>query len=272
MHASREETSPLSVRILQLSDLHLTADPSERVKGIPTHEALRDVVDHVVQSAQQFDRVVITGDLAQNGEPAAYRAAKQILGERCAASHVVPGNHDDRAALHANFSDASSGNHLSIRFSTRVRNWRLIGLDTLVAGQVAGFVTEDQVAWLAGELAAAPELLTAIFMHHHPLPVQCAWLDAIGLRDAGPFQELIARSPQVRLVCAGHVHLTSEQRLGNATVLTAPSTCLQFDRRTESRPILEHIPPGYRILELHDEGFETQVIRLPELKYPPQTE
>jgi Icc protein len=262
----------LPVRILQFSDFHLTGDPHERVKGVPTHDALQDVVRHIAQSGQRFDRVIVTGDIAQNGEMSAYRAAMRILGTACAPTHVVPGNHDDRAVFRNAFRDIVPHGNGPIGFCTRAGQWRLIGLDTLVPGQGAGRIADDQLQWLAAELAAEPNLLTAVFMHHHPMPVRCEWLDAIGLQDPLPFLQLVAQSPQVRIVCAGHVHLESRFKLNSASIFTAPSTCVQFDGRSDNRPVLEHIPPGYRILELHDDRFETEVVRLPELRYPPQAD
>lgn len=240
------------------------------MKGVPPHDSLREVIDFISRSEERFDRVVITGDIANNGEPIAYRAAKQILGNRCAPSHLVPGNHDNRDALLEIYPEAALGSSASVRFSVVAANWHLIGLDTLEVDQASGRISAGQFDWLSLELAAHANLPTAIFMHHHPLAVGCEWLDAIGLRDAAPFHKLITQSPQVRVICAGHVHLVSEQRLGNAMVLTAPSTCMQFDLRTDSRPIMEQLPPGFRILELKHDGFESKVVRLPELKYPPQ--
>lgn len=261
----------MSVRILQISDLHLTGDPDVRMRDVPTHAALQDVVDHISQH-ETFDHVIITGDLAQDGEPEAYRAARRILGDRCAPSGAVPGNHDKRIAMRETFAEISGEHAESIRFSKRIENWKLIGIDTLDDGHVAGLVGSEQLDWLASELATSPSFPTAIFMHHHPLPVNCAWLDGIGLRDAHLFQDIVARSPHVRAICTGHVHLVSEQKLAQATVLTTPSTCIQFDRRIGDRVVREQIPAGYRVLDLHDNSFETKVVRLPELKYPPQND
>ena len=145
----------------------------------------------------------------------------------------------------------------------------MIGLDTLEVGSVSGSISADQLSWLAAELTADPGAPTAIFMHHPPVDIGCAWLDAIKLRNPDPFVRLVQSSPQVRLVCTGHVHLEAERKLGDATILTSPSTCVQFDPETGAEPILHHIPPGYRVLELQDDAFSTNVVRLPVLTYPP---
>jgi Icc protein len=69
------------------------------------------------------------------------------------------------------------------------------------------------------------------------------------------------------------VHLESQRAISNATYLSSPSTCVQFARVTVGPPVMEHIPPGYRVFELHDDGrFETRVVRLPDLKFPPLSE
>jgi Icc protein len=44
---------------------------------------------------------------------------------------------------------------------------------------------------------------------------------------------LIERSPQVRAVCAAHVHQESEMNIAGTPVYTTPSTCVQFGASAE---------------------------------------
>ena len=52
-------------RIVQLTDLHLYADPDGRFYEIPTRELLQEVVAHVEQNAGRVDHLVVTGDHTQ---------------------------------------------------------------------------------------------------------------------------------------------------------------------------------------------------------------
>ena len=71
--------------------------------------------------------------------------------------------------------------------------------------------------------------------------------------------ELIKASPQIKAVCAGHVHQEFEGRIGSAAIYTTPSTCVQFGARTEKS--FDTKAAGYRLLQL-DDDCHTQVHRL----------
>ena len=63
----------MPVRILQLSDLHLGGDPDTHLHGVPTRETLRGVLEHIRSESVDFDHLIITGDLADDGEVETYR-------------------------------------------------------------------------------------------------------------------------------------------------------------------------------------------------------
>ena len=258
----------MAVRILQLTDLHLFADPDARLKGIPTRETLRDVLEFAETHDGPYDLLVITGDLAHDELPESYRALRALLGERVARCRLIPGNHDNRRSLRDLFPEVVAAGQGPITFSLSAGGWQLIGLDTHVPGEVSGRIDTDQLAWLADQLSRSPQRPTLLFMHHPPIPVGVAWLDRIGLEDAEPFCRLIESSPQVRVISAGHVHHEFQGRLGQASVLTTPSTGLQFLPAGEESAWTTD-PPGYRFFTLTDDRYETQVVRLPELKYAP---
>ncbi|MCJ7710445.1 MAG: metallophosphoesterase, partial [Chloroflexi bacterium] len=88
-------------RIVQLTDLHVFADPSARLFGIPTRELLEDVVSHVEAHAGPVDHVVVTGDHTHDELPETYAAVRELLAPFLDRLWLLPGNHDDRAVLRA---------------------------------------------------------------------------------------------------------------------------------------------------------------------------
>jgi Icc protein len=155
-----------------------------------------------------------------------------------------------------------------LTFSLSVAGWRLLGLDTHLPGQVTGRVDQAQCRWLEQELAAHADQPTLVFMHHPPLPVQSPWLDSIGLEDPEPLVQVLTSAPQVKVICTGHVHHESQHRLGQALVVTTPSTAVQFEPQAEDLT-LAALPPGYRVFVLDGPTYRTEVVRLPEVKYVP---
>jgi len=257
----------MTVRVLQLSDCHLSSDPEATLKGVPTAASLREVLAFIAEN-EEFDFLVISGDLAQDEQLQTYQLLREMLGEWVARLRVIPGNHEDRNFLRQTFPEITAGSNGLLTFSLKVEGWRLIGLDSHVPGQVWGSIEEEQLEWLKRELSLDPGCPTVLFVHHPPISVRSPWLDQIGLAEPAPLIDLIVGSSQIRLVCSGHVHQEFSGRLGEAEVLTTPATSFQF-RPREEVPILDLVSTGFRVLTLSAGGYQTRVVRLPSLTYPP---
>ena len=145
---------------------------------------------------------------------------------------VIPGNHDNAQHLERVFG-VPAGPPNRTTFVVRWADWQVIGLDSQQPGEVAGSLGRGQLNWLHAELRAHNQP-AVLFLHHPPVAVGSAWLDAIGLQDAARFQQILADHPHVALVCAGHVHQPSRGALESAEVLTTPAVGPQFQPRTET--------------------------------------
>ena len=266
----------MSTILLQLSDLHLFAEPERVLRRVPTRDSLLEVLEAVRQTGFDFDRVVVTGDFTHDERRETYQSVNGLLEEWLDRCHVLPGNHDDRGLLSEVFTDQAGGTDRGICFSESVGGWRLIGIDTHVPGEVPGRIEPAMLAWLERELAQHAAEPTVVFQHHPPISVGSAWLDAIGLRDAEPYRKLIAASPQVRVISCGHVHQECVGTLGGAVVLTVPSTGVQFTPLT-AKARVDSIPPGFRIFVLErpcdtesvvSAVWSTRVVRLSKVTFP----
>lgn len=261
---SADQTS----RVLQLTDLHLFAEPDGRLREVPTRASLVDVLELVRSDYPVFDRLVLTGDLADDERKETYEIVREMLGEWIPHVLLIPGNHDNRAAIREVFFDRVPAGDGPITFDERLGAWRLIGLDSHVPGEIPGRIDAGQLDWLRERLAEDAERPTAVFVHHPPVSINSAWLDRIGLENPAPLMELIEGSPQVRLVVCGHVHMEHAGRIGGAEFLATPSTCLQFKPGADE-PTYDAVPPGFRVFDLGPIGCRTQVVRLAECRYPP---
>ena len=146
-----------------------------------------------------------------------------------------------------------------LTFTLSSEGWRIIGLDSQVPGETQGRIDASQMQWSKDQLKINPKTRTLLFLHHPPVAISVDWLDKIGLDDAHILIELIKASPQIKAVCAGHVHQEFEGRIGSAAVYTTPSTCVQFGARTKKS--FDTKAAGYRLLQL-GENCQTQVYRL----------
>lgn len=259
----------MTTRILQLTDLHLFADPEELLFGIPTRELLQETIAHAVASGERFDHVVVTGDHTHDESTGACAGAREALAPWLDRLWQLPGNHDDRACLRSAFPERIAGEgDERINFSFEAGGWLCLGLDTQVTGEVGGHLGAEQVDWVRRQLDEHQPRAAALFMHHPPVELGLAWLDRIGIDDHELLQALLRDDERIRLVCCGHVHHESSHRVGSAEVMTTPATGLQFSPDSVEA-LFVTAPPGYRLIELDGGGYSTRVVRLPEARYSP---
>lgn len=260
-----------TVRILQLTDLHVFKDPGIRLKGIPTRELLEDVARHIGETGETFDHLVVTGDHTHDELPQSYEAVRRILSPWLDRLWQVPGNHDDRSVLRSVFGDRIGGTGQDpIRFSFRAGEWLCAGLDTHVPGAVPGAIDSDQIDWIREQIQDVNPRRVALFLHHPPVNVGSLWMDPIGLSGKELLHDLFHMESRIQLVCSGHVHHEFSTRIGQASIFTTPSTGIQFSP-AGCQATFAGEPPGYRVIELTDDGFSTTVRRLPVTRFFPDT-
>jgi Icc protein len=247
------------LRLLQLTDTHLMADPAARLRGVATQPSLEACLARARRLHFPVDAIVVTGDLVQD-DPSAYGSLELTLDRLGVPVLLIPGNHDvpDELQRHCSHEPLQVG-------GTRVQgNWAIVLLDTWFAGSSDG---EGQLG--AQQLRDLDTILTRhrdrhvlVAMHHPPIAMEAAGLDALGLLDAPEFLATIDRHPQVRGIAWGHAHQALDVYRGSRRLMCTPSTCMQFKPRVAGF-VTDDRPPGYRVIELHDDGgLATEVVWL----------
>ena len=252
----------MPTQVIQLSDFHLNADPTTLYQGKPAITILADIVKLIQKRFPETEYLVLTGDLAHDEKPETYKQLRNLLGEFIPRCYLLPGNHDNRAAMENAFPENIQPHTPLTCFSISVADWRLIGLDSHVQGELYGRLDRDQLCWLDRELKEHENRLTILFVHHPPVPIGSPWLDAIGLKESEHLADVLSGFSHVRAICTGHIHQEFEgSYVDDIKIYGAPSTSVQFRPKT-----LEHetdpISPGFRLLEFHGESLRSQVIRL----------
>jgi Icc protein len=238
------------VRLLQVTDPHLFADPTRTLYGVQTARSFRKVLDEALApGAARPQAILVTGDIAEDHTPAAYANFRRAL-EPCALPvFCLPGNHDEPALMPELVGRAGFQYGGRAEFGA----WVAVFLDSHVHGRPEGRVAPGELERLDRELHDSRERPVLVCLHHPPLPVGSAWLDAVGLTNAAELLAVIDRHASVRVVLAGHVHQAFDRMHDDVRVLATPSTCAQFTPGTE-RCLMDLRPPGYRWLELEPDG------------------
>lgn len=248
--------------LIQITDSHLFAEPEGNLLGLPTRESLKAVVELAALENPDACLVLATGDISQDATLESYQHFVHQIGLIDAPMRWLPGNHDEalvqlQAAAGADWSQPV----------TDLPGWRIIMLDSSVSGAVFGQLLPGQLQLLEEALRSAGERHVLVCMHHHPVPIDCRWLDNLGLRNADELFGVLDACPRVRGILWGHIHQELDVERNGVRLLATPSTCIQFAPRSDDFA-LDHLLPGYRWLRLHADGrIETGVSRLRQLDY-----
>lgn len=234
--------------LAQLSDPHIRlADPAGA-------NALKTAVAAVAALDPAPDAVVVTGDLADTGDPREYALVRELLEPLAMPVHVLPGNHDDVAALEAAFGRP-------VEYAVDAGPLRLVAVDTTIPAEDGGRIPVDRLAARLND--AKP---TIIAMHHPPLTTGVPAMDALGIphTDRAALAELLARHPQVKRIVSGHVHRAMAGALGGVPVFTCPGTNLQLalDFSAEAVLATNDDPPGYALHLLLDGEVTSHLVAL----------
>lgn len=242
------------MRLVQVSDCHLHADPHARSRaGFPLRQ-LEAVVEAV--RGDRPDAVIVSGDVSQDETAASYQHAHRIFSTFDCPWFWLGGNHDP-PGLMEKFQPLHDDIDLGV--------WRLLTLDTRVAGHAHGELGEQRLGQLVERLAD-DQRPTLLAMHHPPLAVGSAWVDEIGLKDRETLWQALSSFPQVKVILCGHIHqaFTGRRSLdhGDVMVYGCPSTTDQFLPGSDGFAVDEASRPGYRIIDLHGAEWLTWVERV----------
>jgi 3',5'-cyclic-AMP phosphodiesterase len=217
--------------LLHLSDTHLLAGDGRLYGSVDATAQLRRLLDDIEASEGRPEAIVVTGDLADRGEPEAYerlRTMVEPVAARLGARVIwVMGNHDDRASFRASLLREFASTTPVDRVHD-VNGLRIIALDSTVPGHHHGEVSDAQLDWLAEELATPAPHGTILAMHHPPLPSVLDLAVSVELRDQGGLAEVLWGS-DVRSIIAGHLHYSSTGTFAGIPVSVASATCYTQD-------------------------------------------
>lgn len=254
------------MRLLQLSDVHLLADPDGRYRQRVPHKQLEAALHRA--AGLEHDLLVISGDLCQDESWQGYARLRDLLaatrrwGPGRTPVALLPGNHD-----HPGLLRAALGRQATLAPSQlSLEGGRVVLLNSHRAGWTGGWIGTRQLGWLTGLLEAGPLIPTLVVVHHPPVAIGDREMDAIGLQDGPELVERLARVPGLRAVLFGHVHQHWQgwlpgrpDGLEPVALLGCPSTLCPFGP-VQPCPLGRAGDPGGRLLKLDPAGGLEQTL------------
>ena len=239
--------------LVQITDTHID-EPGTLVYGhFDTSLALTNAVEMINSMDPGPDLVLHTGDITSHGSVARYEAFKTIVDDLNAPLVVIPGNHDDHAALREVLGGTPYlpvGGGEFLHYVIDDYPVRLVCCDSVIAGETPGEMCPERLAWLDARLGEAPDRPTIVALHHPPFYSGMTGSSAKGLRaGGGELDSLLRRHPQVVRVLAGHVHRPITAAFGGTIAFAGPTTCYPFGLDTGPERLLNvtHEPPAIAV-------------------------
>jgi len=229
--------------IIQISDCHI--DDSPQTMGTDTHNNLSKTINEIVNHIP--DALIITGDLAHNGSLKSYKIIKTYLSKLNIDTIILPGNHDNIDNILKEFPNNLLREHC-------LGSWGIVSAYSKQENKVSGYLSAEELSKLNEALNLSTAKYNIVIIHHPPVPMCSSWDDSLSLQNMDDFFAIINKYSKVRAILWGHAHQSAEFNYNDITLVSCPSTAIQFDQ--ESRV-------GFNRYLLHNDGkfeYETKWI------------
>ena len=283
------------MRFIHITDTHIGPSPAFRLYGRDPFANLVQLVDRIVDIPFDYDFVIHTGDVTDDGSADSYRLFKSQIDRLRKPVRYVIGNHDQLQPMRdvlfplrdvlfpprdVLFPLRDSSLNESIGPSARLdytfdhAGIDFTVLDTRGPTDPGGHLDDEQLARLSEQCNAKSSRPLVLFIHHQPVPLDTPWLDLGGKSwTPGRFMRmdngeafLRAISPagpsgtnRLRGVFLGHVHTPFHITRDGISFTTAPSSFAQLTTDPNHDDVIPtpDVPVGFNIVTI--EGPQTLV-------------
>ena len=255
------------ITIAHLSDVHLLAHGVRQYGAVEPEDGLRQALVRLARLDPVPQALVFTGDLADRGEPDAYKRLRELVEPAAAGMGAqvvwVMGNHDARAPYAEGLFDSDDDGPQDRVYD--VAGLRIVALDTSVPDYHHGDLTDGQLDWLRDVLSTPAEHGTVLAMHHPPIPVPTLEPAAIiELLGQDRLAAVVAGS-DVRQILGGHFHYSSHSTFAGVPVSVASASCYTTDPAPLDRVISGvNGHQAFNTVHVYDDRLVHTVIPIPE--------
>jgi len=241
--------------LCQITDLHIRPPGSLAYGRVDTNGFFGNAITELARQTPAPDIYLLTGDLTDSGRADEYAVLAGGIARLGKPAYLLPGNHDDRAAMRLAFPAARymQSDSPYLQYRVDLGGLALIALDTVVARKAHGVLDAERLAWLRAHLDTTTP--TVIAMHHPPFATGIAHMDEVGLLEgSAELESLLRRHHNIERIVCGHLHRSIQARFANTFASTCPSPAhqitLALDPQARSSYRME--PPGYQLHVWHD--------------------
>lgn len=255
-----EQAHPDYLSLVQISDLHLYADPQQLYNGINPANNFEQIRRIIVEDFAASDGLMVTGDILQQPNFDDYTQFFQQLDTLNTPYVCIAGNHDVTLELdgHLPFTErrhepVCADNRLVNCYKISSPFWDILCIDSSVIGKVHGHFSEETLRWVTKTLAESDKFCV-IFSHHPMALVGSAWIDQHTLDNSDAFWSVVKPfGNKLKGVFVGHVHQELQLIQHGFSLFTCPAVSVQFKSFCEDYT-LDTLTAGLRWLTLYNNG------------------
>jgi 3',5'-cyclic AMP phosphodiesterase CpdA len=213
---------PAGLTFLQISDSHIGFDKPANANALGT---LEEAIGKIRTLSVKPAFMIHTGDITHLSKVKEFDDAERLISQARLDTYYVPGEHDiidDEAKLYRERHGKNAKG--AGWYSFDANGVHFIGLVNVVNLKAGGQGTlgDEQLTWLADDLAGRPASQPIVVFAHIPLwTVYRDW--GWGTEDSAQALDLLKRFGSVT-VLNGHIHQVMQKVEGNVTFHTARST------------------------------------------------
>ena len=242
------------VKVIQLSDIHLTAEDNASLYGINPYYRLEEALKSIYVHHSDADFITITGDLTDSASSKAYAILKDMLDKNELPIYPILGNHDKRDIFANYFPNLFNDGF--VQYVKKIDANVHIFLDTLVEDQSYGELCLNRLNWLEDRLKEYQQEPIYLYMHHHPIDSGLYEMDNnANFRSKKEFWDLLKNYKNVKHISFGHLHRIMHSQKCNISLHSTRSTSFQVAYQQESKVeyLTNEEQPTYAVIEMIEE-------------------
>lgn len=251
-------------RFIHITDTHIGPHRDFELYGIKPYPWLAKLVNEINALPFEYEFILHTGDVVDDGSDASYRLARELLSQLTKPVFYVVGNHDSPEAMQSVLLGRTPV-AAKMDSTASIGGCQFLFLDSRGPNSPAGFLEPGQLDWLSEQCTpAGPPLV--IVLHHSPLLLDTHWLDFGGkswggktmlLENHKAFRAAILPAKnRIKAVFFGHVHGTFQVVQDGILYIAGASGFAQLENWPDQpEALLDRQPPGYNIVTVTEGGI-----------------
>ena len=249
----------MSIKIIQITDLHLNKARELEVNGVNTFDSANKVLGRIKKDENDADCMILSGDLSNDYSKESYNHLMTLLKDFKLPIYLMSGNHDSPSRLR----ELSTANNLHFTNFSAFNNWGVFMFNTKKENSSSGILNDSELLYFDEILENNLYENIIVFLHHHPVLIGSPVMDTMVIENADLLLKRIKKSNKVKAVSWGHVHTEYYETIGSVKLFSTPSTCYQVKEKPKNFIVDTESLPGYRRIVLNNDGsFNTRVVRI----------